>query len=115
MIRMIAAACLLLTAASAGLPYPSYGASALQRKADLSISAIPIDTPFSKVKARLTVVPGSCEADENCEWTDKAALGNARPNMIATLNSFRDTLEDMGNGLGVTDAVSGDSVVDLNA
>jgi hypothetical protein len=27
--------------------------------------------------------------------------------MIATLNSFRDTLEDLGNGLGVTDAVAG--------
>jgi hypothetical protein len=31
----------------------------------------------------------------------------ARPAMIATLNSFRDTLEDLGNGLGVTDAVAG--------
>jgi hypothetical protein len=35
--------------------------------------------------------------------------------MIATLNSFRDTLEDLGGGLGVTDAVSGDQVLDLNA
>jgi hypothetical protein len=50
-----------------------------------------------------------------CEWADKAALGNARPNMIATLGTFRDTLEDLGGGLGVTDAVSGDSVIDLNA
>ena len=49
-----------------------------------------------------------------CEWADASALGGARPNMIATLNSFRDTLEDLGNGLGVTDAVSGDVVVDLN-
>jgi hypothetical protein len=49
-----------------------------------------------------------------CEWADKAALGGARTNMIATLNSFRDTLEDLGGNLGVTDAVSGDSVVDLN-
>ena len=31
----------------------------------------------------------------------------ARPAMIATLNSFRDTLEDLGNGLGVTDAAAG--------
>jgi hypothetical protein len=31
----------------------------------------------------------------------------ARPNMIATLNSFRDTLEDLGGSLGVTDAVAG--------
>jgi hypothetical protein len=41
------------------------------------------------------------------EWTDIDALAGARPNMIATLNSFRDTLEDLGNGRGVTDAVSG--------
>lgn len=27
--------------------------------------------------------------------------------MIATLNLFRETLEDLGNGLGLTDAVSG--------
>jgi hypothetical protein len=49
-----------------------------------------------------------------CEWADAAAIAAARSNMIATLNSFRDTLEDLGNGLGVTDAVSGDAVVDLN-
>jgi len=40
-------------------------------------------------------------------------LTNARPSMIATLNSFRDTLEDLGNGLGVTDAVSGQVVLTL--
>ncbi|CAN7706519.1 DUF718 domain-containing protein [Bosea sp. LjRoot9] len=49
------------------------------------------------------------------EWADAAAIKAARPEMIATLNSFRDTLEDLGGGLGVTDAVSGDEVVDLNA
>ena len=41
------------------------------------------------------------------EWTDMDALVNARDSMIATLNSFRDTLEDLGGGLGVTDPVSG--------
>ena len=35
------------------------------------------------------------------------ALANARTQMIATLDSFRDTLEDLGGGLGVTDPVSG--------
>lgn len=45
------------------------------------------------------------------EWTDAEALARARPNMIATLNSFRDTLEDLGGGLGVTDAVSGPVVM----
>jgi hypothetical protein len=34
------------------------------------------------------------------------ALANARANMIATLDSFRDTLEDLGGGLGVTEALS---------
>jgi hypothetical protein len=38
-------------------------------------------------------------------------MANARPNMIATLNSFRDTLEDLGNGLGVTDAIAGPVVL----
>jgi quinol monooxygenase YgiN len=41
------------------------------------------------------------------EWTDMDALVNARDSMIATLNSFRDTLEDLGGGLGVTDPISG--------
>ena len=50
-----------------------------------------------------------------CEWNNASALVAARPKMIATLETFRDTLEDLGGGLGVTDAVSGDSVVDLNA
>jgi len=35
------------------------------------------------------------------------ALVKARDRMIVTLNSFRDTLEDLGGGLGVTDPVSG--------
>jgi quinol monooxygenase YgiN len=47
------------------------------------------------------------------EWTDMDALANARPNMIATLDSFRDTLEDLGGGLGVTDPVSGPVVLAL--
>jgi quinol monooxygenase YgiN len=33
------------------------------------------------------------------EWTDMDALAAARPNMIATLDTFRDTLEDLGGGL----------------
>jgi hypothetical protein len=33
--------------------------------------------------------------------------------MIATLDSFRDTLEDLGGGQGVTDPVSGEVVLSL--
>jgi hypothetical protein len=47
------------------------------------------------------------------EWDDMETLAAARPNMIATLDSFRDTLEDLGGGLGLTDPVSGPVVLEL--
>lgn len=47
------------------------------------------------------------------EWDDMESLGGARPQMIATLDSFRDTLEDLGGDLGVTDPVSGPVVLEL--
>ena len=47
------------------------------------------------------------------EWTDMDALANARPSMIGTLDSFRDTLEDLGGGLGLTYPVSGPVVLAL--
>ncbi len=40
-------------------------------------------------------------------------LAAARPQMIDLLNSFRGDLEDLGNGLGVTDPVSGEVVLKL--
>lgn len=49
------------------------------------------------------------------EWRDPTALAGARDGMIATLNSFRDTLEELPGGLGVTDPVSGPVVLDLKA
>jgi antibiotic biosynthesis monooxygenase (ABM) superfamily enzyme len=47
------------------------------------------------------------------EWDDMASIAAARPAMIANLNRFRDTLEDLGNGLGVTDPVSGEVIMGL--
>ena len=47
------------------------------------------------------------------EWADLNALANARPHMIATLDSFRHTLEDLGGGLGVSDPVLGPVVLEL--
>jgi quinol monooxygenase YgiN len=47
------------------------------------------------------------------EWNDVDALAGARPHMIATLNSFRGTLEDLGGGLGITDPVGGPVVLAL--
>ncbi|HYI64936.1 MAG TPA: antibiotic biosynthesis monooxygenase [Allosphingosinicella sp.] len=45
------------------------------------------------------------------EWDGMESLAAARPDMIATLDSFRDTLEDLGGGRGVTDPVSGPVVL----
>ena len=45
------------------------------------------------------------------EWEDMAALAGARTQMIATLDAFRDTLEELGEGRGVTDPVSGPVVL----
>jgi hypothetical protein len=47
------------------------------------------------------------------EWKDIDACIQARPNMISTLDSFRDALEDLGDGLGVTDPVAGLVVLSL--
>lgn len=47
------------------------------------------------------------------EWSDMDALAKARPVMIKTLDSFRDTLEDLGDGKGVTDPVAGPVVLAL--
>lgn len=47
------------------------------------------------------------------EWDSTDAIVAARPAMIRTLDGFRDTLEDLGNGLGLTDPVSGPVVLAL--
>ncbi|WP_374567382.1 antibiotic biosynthesis monooxygenase [Ideonella sp.] len=47
------------------------------------------------------------------EWASFDDLVAARPKMIGLLDSFRAELEDQGNGLGVTDPVSGEVVLDL--
>src|SRR5262245_37002096 len=47
------------------------------------------------------------------EWDDFDSIVAARPGMIGMLHSFRDMVEDLGNGLGVTDPISGEAVVQL--
>lgn len=47
------------------------------------------------------------------EWDDMEKLAAGRPQMIATLDTFRDDLEDLGGGLGVTDPVSGEVVFEM--
>jgi quinol monooxygenase YgiN len=47
------------------------------------------------------------------EWDSFASLAAARPQMIGLLDTFRADLEDLGNGLGLTDPVSGEVVLTL--
>jgi len=47
------------------------------------------------------------------EWDSFDHIVAARPGMIGMLDGFRDMLEDLGNGLGVTDPISGETVLQL--
>jgi hypothetical protein len=49
------------------------------------------------------------------EWKSFNHIVGARPQMISLLDSFRDCLEDLGGGLGVTDPVSGETVFRVSA
>jgi len=48
------------------------------------------------------------------EWNNLKSMHAANVEMIAMLDTFRHMLEDLGNGLGVTDPISGDAVVAMN-
>jgi hypothetical protein len=48
-------------------------------------------------------------------WNDFDSIVAARPQMIGMLDQMRDMLEDLGGGLGVTDPVSGETVVEMPA
>ena len=45
------------------------------------------------------------------EWEDADAIAEAGPKMIKALDTFRDTLENLGRGMGVTEAMSGEAVI----
>jgi hypothetical protein len=47
------------------------------------------------------------------EWGAMSDIAAARSAMIANLDKMRDMLEDLGGGLGVTDPVSGEAVLEL--
>lgn len=47
------------------------------------------------------------------EWESMEALAANRPNMIATLDGFRATLDDLGGGLGVTDPAAGPVILSV--
>jgi hypothetical protein len=46
-------------------------------------------------------------------WDSMEHLVAARPHMLKNLDASRPFLEDLGEGLGITDAASGETVVEL--
>ena len=46
------------------------------------------------------------------EWESMEALVAARPKMQSFAAGFRDPLEDLGSGLGISDAISGGVILD---
>ncbi len=46
------------------------------------------------------------------EWDSMEALAAARPKMASVLDTFRDTLETLEGDLGISDAVSGEVILD---
>jgi len=49
------------------------------------------------------------------QWESFDDLASARPSMIALLDTMRHLLEDFGAGLGVTDPVSGEAILEMGA
>ncbi len=49
------------------------------------------------------------------KWDKFESIVAARPTMIGFLDEIRPLLEDLGSGLGVTDPVSGETVVERTA
>ena len=46
------------------------------------------------------------------EWNSSEDSLNAENSMVEMLDKFRDTLDDQGSGVGVTDFVVGDAVIE---
>jgi len=70
-------------------------------------------TGFSGFRGANLVKTGDREFCFIGEWDDFSSIESSREMMIGMLNEFREILEDLGDGLGVTDPVSGDVVVEL--
>jgi len=71
------------------------------------------DATFKGFLRGSLVKTGECSYCMVGEWDSFDSLAAARPQMIGLLDTFRVDLEDLGQGLGVTDPVSGNVVLEL--
>jgi hypothetical protein len=71
-----------------------------------------LDRPYKGLQRMSLVKTGDRAYCLLGEWDSFDSIVAARPQMVETLDSFRKDLEDLGGGLGVTDPVSGEVVVE---
>jgi hypothetical protein len=71
------------------------------------------DTSFAGYRGGVMIKTGERTYCLIGGWDDFDSIVAARPGMIGMLDRVRDLLEDQGGGLGVTDPVSGETVVEL--
>lgn len=72
-----------------------------------------VENTFGGMKRAVLVKTGERAYCFIAEWDSMDSIVNAREQMVGILDRFRDTLEDLGGDLGVTDAVSGETVLEL--
>ena len=78
----------------------------------LALQKTALKTPMGMRKAAM-IKTGDRSYCLIAEWGAMGDIVAARAAMIAALDKVRPLLEDLGGGLGVTDPVSGDVVLDL--
>ena len=73
-----------------------------------------MDRDYSGLRKMVVVKTGERSYCMIGEWDSMDAIVAARPQMIKSLDTFRDMLEDLGGGLGVTDPVSGEAIMEIS-
>ena len=71
-----------------------------------------LDLPAKGLRRGVLIKTGERSYCLIAEWDSMDDLIAARPTMTAGLANFRDMLEDLGDGLGVSDPVSGEAILD---
>lgn len=85
------------------------------REQDFEEAIRNLDRDYRGMRRLTTIKTGDRAYCMIGEWDSMDSIVAARPQMIKSLDSFRHMLEDLGGDQGVTDAVSGEAVVELAA
>lgn len=85
----------------------------LGREKDFEDAIRNLDRDYDGMRKFTAIKTGDRDYCMIGEWDSMDAIVAARPKMIKSLDTFRDMLEDLGGGLGVTDPVSGEVVAEI--